>query len=77
MNMIEKIARAQAAICSNCKMLDKEDWKSHLQDAKAAIEAMREPTEEMLACIDTTDDPGTAAIYTEMIDAALKETETK
>lgn len=48
-----------------------ETW---LHQAKIAIEAMREPTEEMLACIDTTDDPGIAAIYTEMIDVALKET---
>jgi len=66
MNMIEKVARAINEIRENGSAVDL---------AKAAIIAMREPSEEMLKagytlCInsDNMDE-----VYIKMIDAALKE----
>lgn len=39
--MVERVARALAA-CDNS------DWRAWVDDARAAIEAMREPTDQMV-----------------------------
>lgn len=44
MNMIEKVARA---ICK-CNNWDSVSWDVYINDARAAIAAMREPTESQL-----------------------------
>ena len=85
-SMIERVARA---ICrANCTPdMSAEDidcqeenaWDMWVPEARAAIEAMREPTEEMLYCGDaqisdwdrTHED--VRAAWHAMIDAALKE----
>jgi hypothetical protein len=64
MNMIEKVARAinDAEGFAN-------GWQYYCKAAKAAIEAMREPTKEMKAEIWFNYDVETG--YREMVDAAL------
>lgn len=81
MNMIEKVERAMAKQLGEAVF-----WVSYLSQAKAAIEAMREPTEEMnkigasepiYHCWEIggefTNDESAGEIYSRMIDAALKE----
>lgn len=67
MTMIEKVARAIAEAVS------KNEQASNMwsETAKAAIEAMREPSEAMISIIDVTS--GAVEQYQAMIDAALKE----
>jgi len=43
--MVERVARAIAAAA------DDTDWELYRSEARAAIEAMREPTEAMLAAV--------------------------
>lgn len=65
MTMIEKVARAIA--CSNENDIH---WNGYIVCAKAAIEAMREPTEEMKdVCVNMV----WVSTYQKMIDVALKE----
>lgn len=66
--IIERVAKVLAV--ANCTT----DWQHYEGQAKAAIQAMREPTEEMDAamrdeCISQID--YTKAIYKAAIDAAL------
>lgn len=72
MNMIEKVARAIAKAND-----DNMHWKGFIPEAKAAIEAMREPTEEMTNREGYHDNCYTCGGHLEgyqcMIDAALKE----
>lgn len=45
MNMVERVARA---ICrAHGKWIEDESWHTYQDEARAAIEAMREPTMEM------------------------------
>jgi hypothetical protein len=71
--MIERVARALA------KASGINDWEKSAQefedDARAAIEAMREPTDAMLACGEQwglPSDPMGLKRWQEMIDAALE-----
>ena len=83
MTMIEKVARA---IYASHPFNDNHDsphpgfdgltpdWRETLfANARAALEAMREPTPEMLAAFVDGDDPGYTADWQAMIDAALTE----
>lgn len=76
MTMIERVAKA---ICADSATLD---WREYREEARRAIEAMREPTRAMWAAVDvnkklaetgqfTTDD-----LYRCLIDAALTESGT-
>lgn len=68
--MVERVARAIA----NSDGMHPEAWRPFEVNARAAIEAMREPTEGMIdAGFGYTGYPEEA--YKEMIDAALKEAE--
>lgn len=79
MNMIEKVAVAIGGLdqdrcnpCTTNKILKCTDC---LKQAKAAIEAMKEPTEEMIEAGDRwCNDYGTAdMVFKDMIEAALKD----
>jgi len=85
MTMIEKVARALCRqriivnvaldqIQASEEFINRAigfGWKDFTLQAKASIEAMREPTEEMIAnCSDLHSVKGT---WVRMIDAALKE----
>lgn len=86
MNMIEQVARALARLTlteAGQKAFDYDvnyfkaafapsEQIKFLVQAKAAIEAMREPTEEMLKAGDSSV-VYTKDLYQSMIDAALKE----
>ncbi len=67
MNMIEKVAKAMALYEDSME----DYWKRYTGLAKAAIEAMREPSEEMIY-----QGPGDPymdkEVWAKMIDAALK-----
>lgn len=90
MNMVEKVARAMAARDSGPEgsSLFKTHWgefgDGYKESARTAIEAMREPTEQMvlpgfdaLMELDarTGEDYGIESIWRAMIDAALSEKE--
>lgn len=47
MNMIEKVARAIAKKCDICHQ-DENQYFRHMDDAKAAIEAMKKPMIEVM-----------------------------
>lgn len=72
MNMIEKVARA---IALSNRAPDSDDWPVYVNDAKAAIEAMREPTEVMVEDGQDArlDGGGYYDVWRAMIDAALRE----
>jgi len=73
--MVERVARALYAVEANCEV----DWstfwwtvnskKHYFGKARAVIEAMREPTEAMLAA--GMEQLGAEDIWPDMIDAAL------
>lgn len=74
MDMIERVAKALS------QQLDKDGY--YVDAARAAIEAMREPTEAMVEAFDTDVDAWISEkiedpmhLYKVMIDAALKEHE--
>jgi type II secretory pathway component PulM len=74
MTMIEKVARA---ICKTHGAFDPDAltagvaaWKYYIPEARAAIAAMREPTDEIRRAGDQTISP---EAYQAMIDAALNE----
>lgn len=80
MSMIERVAKA---ICKDIDQTE-DDWQFMLTTAKAAIEAMREPTEAMKHAVNEHGDEihysyncqvygGVAEGYKAMIDAALKD----
>ena len=70
MTMIEKVARALAA-----KQETENEFRFYMDSARAAIEAMREPTEEMLKSFygDAPIEQWLGNDWRDMIDAALKE----
>lgn len=74
--MIERVARV---ICSGAIDPDGECagtpfWHLYVQDARAAIAAMREPDEAMLSAASPfADDDGPITVWKTMIDAALSE----
>lgn len=74
--MVERVARALAYHNYNTEDV----WESHISDARATIQAMREPTEEMISA--SYEDGATwsdmargyvADEWRRMIDAALKD----
>ena len=67
-NMIERVARAIAKSQGSNPRWNREGW---LKDARAAIEAMREPTEEMSHAGWRTDSGISTVVWQAMIDAAL------
>lgn len=80
MTMVERVARAL------CRHSEPDCWRTHMEDARSAIVAMREPTqamknagaEEMDTCDPADRCPGpdeVASGYQAMIDAALAGTE--
>lgn len=83
--MIERVAKAIDVVIYGPAESNDETWKQWVEEAKAAIAAMREPTEEMstVGALTQNGDPqpiqnyitvGEAkAMYRSMIDAALKE----
>lgn len=86
MSMVERVARAlkavemeRAGIVEEAEMRIDMEWPLVVQDARAALLAMREPTEEMLEWLRDTGAVGLAErwkgkdIWQAMIDAALKE----
>jgi hypothetical protein len=77
MNMIEKISRA---LCQKCATEDPlgwdvdRDWHMFRGDAVIALEAMKEPTEEMASAFDSTIWNGEYnKAYDAVINAALKD----
>lgn len=79
--MLEKVAEAISISFREEGYIENEsdpdEWKEFLRAAKAAISAMREPTEEMLEAgfQSTSYDGAIEVAYPKMINAALKETE--
>jgi hypothetical protein len=82
MDMVERVARALAVADGMHPEAVSNDedqvpvWTLYVDDARAAIEAMREPTEAMVGSGADHDAEGGGtgnpiAIYTAMIDAAL------
>lgn len=73
MNMVERVARAMAL----ANWPDDSRWKNYEKSARAAIEAMREPTEAMVDAAYANMDKNRyeqgnpASDYAAMIDAAL------
>ena len=65
--MVERVAKAITSVGAP------EDWRCWIEEAKAAIAALREPTEamEVAGHILGVDDNSLAAAYIRMIDAAL------
>lgn len=73
MTMIEKMARQIAADFGVKPFLEYDNNKTFYENiAKSALKAMLEPTEEMYAKIDVTDE-GAVGIYADMIQAAIDE----
>lgn len=77
MTMVERVARAiyegrNGPRCMAWSRHSNEHRRPYIDDARAAIEAMREPTEEMLFAADWLEN-GTRAAWQAMIDAALSE----
>lgn len=69
--MIEKVAKAIALSVEEAQL---EFWEEFIDQAKAAIAAMREPTEEMMNVEAYSNVHSTRLnCYEKMIDAALKE----
>lgn len=66
--MVKRVAKALAALPSS----QREGGPTYDQYARAAIEAMREPTPQMLATFADGDDPAYAEDWRTMIDAALE-----
>lgn len=77
--MIEKVARAINEFNKNStdetwlRYRQENSWMQFEAIAKVAIQAMREPSEEMLDVFDDNWYNGTKVAYLAMIDAALKE----
>jgi hypothetical protein len=83
--MVERVARAICADRAEPWLgLSEDDRRSYCETARAAIDAMRQPTREMVAAAERRDDPG-SSVFEEpfvaiphdeaweiMIDAALK-----
>lgn len=67
--MIERVARA---ICESVGAYE-EVWESFIPEAKAAIEAMRNPTEDMLLARLDVSGHGSDDEWEAMINAALME----
>jgi hypothetical protein len=73
-NKIEEVAREIAKVATGSE----ENWKDFCEEARAAIEAMRVPTEGMVDAAYAYDNSGAQlsesydVIYTVMIDAALE-----
>ncbi|MEZ2132438.1 MULTISPECIES: hypothetical protein [unclassified Sinorhizobium] len=73
--MIERVARAIMEDSGGGRDRPDFNWRYYESAARAAIEAMREPTEDMriAGCQETWLDPSVDDIYRAMIDAALQE----
>lgn len=73
--MGEMLDRVAAALEPKCRAFGQGDMPMSVarEFARAAIEAMREPTPQMLATFADGDDPAYAEDWRAMIDAALDE----
>lgn len=69
-SMVERVAKA---IALANRAPDSDDWPVYVADARAAIEAMREPTDAMVDAGEGTMCPHAGCIFSDMIDAALNE----
>ena len=76
MTMIERVARAMAKAASPLPWeMGDEEWRNDFRTlARAAIEAMREPTPEMFIAARTPSVGTTRAEWQAMIDAAIGKT---
>lgn len=82
-NMVERVARALIETHARFKLMPEQqiqiivdrEWKYHAPWARAAIAAMREPTEAMCdaAAIDSIGPHDMQIFWQEMIDSALAE----
>ena len=74
MNMIEKVARAlvNSADVTHVNWKEK-DWPEFVEQARVAIEAMREPTEEIKNVETGSIHYTQVELWNEFINAALKE----
>ena len=74
--MVERVARAMAeddrlgAVADGPGVL-RQSWRAYVPMARAAIEAMREPTELMVAAANRNNHPRDVDTWRTMIDAAL------
>lgn len=72
--MVERVARAMCKARrrdpDRCRPEGQPQWMKYRREARAAIEAMRKPTDEMLDTLSTGE---TWDRYLMMIDAALKD----
>jgi hypothetical protein len=75
--MVERVAKAMAEpymwVVRTPAALKREPWREFIPAARAAIEAMREPTEAMENAAITYNDSSILLMYEAMIDAALGE----
>lgn len=71
--MVERVAKAIHSRRGHIPWPDKNSCESCMLDAKAAITAMREPTEEMIYRNGINDSGKAADLWKLMIDAALKD----
>ena len=67
--MIERVARA---ICKS-QTQDERVWQAFIPESRAAIAAMREPTEEMAFKVGVLTPSEVARVWPQLIDAALEE----
>lgn len=74
--MVERVARAISAKHDWKEWEQTHDesppWSPYIDDARAAIAAMRNPTEEMVIAVAQQYGPALEADYQAMIDGALK-----
>ena len=79
MDMVEKVARAMAERNNDYDEEGRLQWPAYVDDARAAIAAMREPTDAMVdAGWQTSDDVVWMALkeaWPAMVDAALTSSE--
>lgn len=76
--LLECIARALCERDNNppdATMDGKALWRDYLPEARAVVETMREPTQDMINVANEYAEPGPAGIWRAMIDAALVEGE--
>lgn len=72
--LVEKVAKALCVEYENDSVVNWNNAKDfYMKLAKIAIEAMKEPTHEMIMEGDANSNEAVSVIYTSMIEAALKE----
>lgn len=70
-SMVERVARA---ICrAHGKWIEDDSWRIYQDEARAAIEAMREPTDAMMRQMEIAGGAGMRGVWWMGVDAALNE----